>query len=80
MADRRWSKEGRSWLHPMCQFFVVEREVPELAAGGPAGAVEYHVVRSGGDSTAGLSVSVFDSAEDALADAERRDAEVRTER
>jgi hypothetical protein len=80
MADGRWLKEGRSWLHPVCQFFVVEREVPELAAGGRAGAVEYHVVRSGGDSTAGLSVSVFDTAQEALADAERRDAELRAKR
>ena len=74
-SDARWVREGRTWLHPVCQFFVVEREAPELAGG--AGVFEYHVVRSGGDSTAGLSVSVFSTAEEAIADAERRDAEHR---
>ncbi|HTY17689.1 MAG TPA: hypothetical protein VMH82_08170 [Myxococcota bacterium] len=73
MKHEGWVREGRSWLHPVCEFFVVEREAPELAGGG----IEYHVVRSGGDSTAGLSVAVFSSADDAIADAERRDAERR---
>ena len=71
-----WRHEGRTWLHPVCEFFVVEREAPELAGGG----AEYHVVRSGGDSTAGLSVSVFPTAEEAIADAERRDSARRAKR
>jgi hypothetical protein len=76
VSDPRWIREGRTWLHPECLFFVVEREAPELAGSG----AEYHVVRSGGDSTAGLSISVFSTAEEAIADAERRDAERRARR
>jgi len=75
-ARGEWRRDGRTWLHPVCEFFVVEREAPELAGGG----TEYHVVRSGGDSTAGLSVSVFPTAEEAIADAERRDAARRARR
>jgi hypothetical protein len=80
MSDARWIREGRSWLHPVCQFFIVEREVPELGAGGQTGLLEYHVVRSGGDSTAGLSMAVFSTAEEAIADAERREAELQGRR
>ena len=73
----QWQKEGRTWLHPECQFFIVEREVPELISGRRKGAVEYHVVRAGGGDSAGFSAAVLSTIEDAIAEAERQDEQER---
>jgi hypothetical protein len=75
-----WQKEGRTWLHPECQFFIVEREIPEILAGGRKGAVEYHVVRGGGDDSAGFSAAILLTVEDAIAEAERQDGQERRTR
>jgi len=73
MARSDWQQTGRAWMHPECQFFVVEQEVPEIAAGGRSGLLEYHVMRGGGDDSAAFSLSVFSSLGPAIADAECRD-------
>ena len=80
MPSGDWLREGRTWLHPECRFFVIEREVPELAAGGRTDLLEYHVVRGGGDDSAGFSVSMFSTVEEAIAEAERRHEEERSRR
>ena len=77
MASTGWQKEGRTWLHPECSFFIVEREVPELISAAPEGAVEYHLIRSGSDDSAGFSAAVLPTIEAAIAEAERRSREER---
>ncbi len=72
-----WQKEGRTWMNPNCQFFVVEVDVPEIAAAGRKGLVEYHVMRGGGDDSAAFSLAVFSTVAEAIADAKRRDEESR---
>jgi hypothetical protein len=71
MSQGEWVKQGRAWLHPTFTFFVIESEVPEIVA-GRSGAMEYQVIRAGGDSSAGFPVATFERVEVALADAERR--------
>lgn len=79
MAGGDWRQEGRTTMHPDCQFFVTEQEVPEIAAHGKQGLVEYHVLRAGGDDSAAFSLAVFSTLDEAIADAERRDVESRRE-
>ncbi len=71
MTSPGWQKQGRTWLHPTCIFFVVESEVPELVA-GRSGALEYQVMRGGGDDSAGLPLVTFGSLDKAIEEAERR--------
>lgn len=73
MVVPNWHKEGRTWMNPDCQFFVVEEEVPEIAAAGRKGLVEYHVMRGGGDDSAAFSLAVFSTVAEAIADAQKRD-------
>jgi hypothetical protein len=73
MVRGDWVKEGRAWLHPERTFFVVESEVPEIAAGGKRGLVEYHVMRGGGDDSAGFALVTFSTLDEAISEAERRD-------
>jgi hypothetical protein len=75
MAGGDWRQEGRTTMNPDCQFFVVEQEVPEIAAHGKKGLVEYHVLRGGGDDSAAFSLAIFSTLAEAIADAERRDVE-----
>ncbi len=77
MTRSGWQKEGRTWLHPERTFFVVESEVPEIAAGGKKGLIEYHVMRGGGDDSAGFALVTFSTLEEAISEAERRDAQER---
>jgi len=72
LAREDWQRERRTWRHPECTFFIVEREVPELALFGRMGSVEYHVMRAGG---ARFTVCMFDTLDDAIAEAERLHAE-----
>jgi hypothetical protein len=65
-------------MHPECQFFVVEQDVPEIAAGGRSGLVEFHVMRGGGDDSAAFSLAVFSSLNTAITDAECRDEAARS--
>jgi len=80
MVQSDWQREGRTWLHPERTFFVVESEVPEIAAGGKKGLVEYHVMRGGGDESAGFALVTFSTLKEAIAEAERRDDEERRTR
>ncbi len=75
MVPGDWQREGRTWLHPERTFFVVESEVPEIAAGGRSGLVEYHVMRGGGDDSAGFALVTFSTLEEAISGAERREGE-----
>lgn len=77
MVRGDWRKEGRTWLHPERTFFIVESEVPEIAAGGKSGLVEYHVMRGGGDDSAGFALITFSTLEEAISEAERRDEQER---
>jgi hypothetical protein len=77
MARDGWIQEGRTTMHPVCPFFIVEQEVPEIAARGKQGLVEYHVLRGGGDDSAAFSLAIFSTLDEAIADAERREAEAR---
>jgi hypothetical protein len=75
MVRGEWRKEGRTWLHPERRFFVVESEVPEIAAGGKRGLVEYQVMRGGATESAGFALATFSTLEEAISEAERRDQE-----
>jgi len=67
-----WVQQGTTWLHPEIPFYVVEDDVPELVSTGGKSGVEYHVIRGGGDATAGFPLATFSTLEEALGEAERR--------
>lgn len=74
-----WMQQGTTWLHPEIPFYVVEDDVPELVNAGGKSGVEYHVVRAGGDATAGFPLATFSTLEEALEEAEHRARGVDTE-
>ena len=74
-----WVQQGATWLHPEIPFYVVEDDVPELVSKGGKAGVEYHVVRGGGDATAGFPLATFSTLEQALEEAERRGQRFDTE-
>jgi hypothetical protein len=50
---------------------VVEGEAPDLVA-GRSGALEYQVMRGGGDDPAGLPLATFGTLDKAIEEAQRR--------
>ncbi len=74
-----WVQQGTTWLHPQIPFYVVEDDVPEVVSKGRRSGVEYHVVRGGGDATAGFPLATFSTLAEALGEAERRARDIEPE-